>query len=101
MSPGITPSGSLLAGLSYHNINVEGNRDIEGWKLTETDDSSLISAQFLASLGGTQVGAHGLVLAADAKYSPMGNNGEEGAALIDCWLDSKMDKDSVYAPSLS
>ena len=75
-----------------------GNRDAEGWKPNETDDSSLVSAHSLTSLDVTWVGARGLDLATDSTYSPMTNKDVDEAAM-DHWTESKLTTGSIYAPA--
>ena len=72
------------------------NRDTEGWKLKETDDSSLVSTHSLTSLDTTCVGAHGPDFAADATYSPM-TNGDEDKSMMDHRLGAKLTTWSLYA----
>ena len=74
-----------------------GNRDAEGWKVKETDDSSLVSAYSLTSLDATRAGARGLNLAAHATYSPETNKDEDEAA-IDYRLEAKLTTGSLYTP---
>ena len=75
-----------------------GNKDAEGWKLNETDNSSLVSAHSLTSLDVTRVGAHGLDLAADSTYSPETNKDVDEAAM-DHQIESKLTTGSLYAPA--
>ena len=75
-----------------------GNRDTKGWKLKETDNSSLVSAHSGTSLDVTQEGAHGLDLAADLTYSPTTNKDEDEAAM-DHRLNTNLTTGSIYAPT--
>ena len=69
-----------------------GNRDAKGWKLKETDDSSLVSAHLLTSLDATWADAHGLDLAVDLPYSPTTNE-DEDEATMDHRFDAKLTTD--------
>ncbi len=74
-----------------------GNRDAEGWKIKENDDSSLASAHSLTSLDVTRAGAHGLDLDRDATYLPSENDDEDEAA-VDCRVDHLLGRERRYAP---
>ena len=89
MSLGTTPLVPYLKGFNLTTEMWRGNRDAEGWKLKETDDSSLVSAHLLTSLDVTRAGAHVLDLAADSTYSPTTNEDMDEAAM-DQRLDAKL-----------
>ena len=91
----------LVPYLKGFNLTIEmwrGNRDAEGWKLNETDDSSLVSAHSLTSLDVTRAGAHGLNLAADSTYSPTTSEDVDEAAM-DHRMETKLTTGSLYAPA--
>ena len=58
-----------------------GGRDAEGWKLRETEDSSITSAHSITSLDVTRAGAHGLDLGREASYSPDSKEDEDEDAV--------------------
>ena len=74
-----------------------GNRDAEGWKLRETDDSSLASNKSLTSLDITRAGSHGLNLDKEATFSPTTSDPQE-AAVVNHLLHRSTSSLPLHAP---
>jgi len=87
-----------LKGFHLTIVMWRGGRDAEGWKLSETDNSSIMSLQSFESLDVTRGGAHVLNLAMGAAYDPNKCEDEDEAA-ADHRLDRHFAKGRLYAPS--